>query len=64
MIVLGAETQLLILDGGGEPMARFTPESGYDRSSWSHFLTDEGRVLELLDTHRRRVYRYDLSVLK
>lgn len=64
VIVLGAETQLLILDGGGEPMARFTPESGYDRSSWSHFLTDEGRVLELLDTHRRRVYRYDLSVLK
>ncbi|HSF18118.1 MAG TPA: hypothetical protein VLK65_21460 [Vicinamibacteria bacterium] len=64
VIVLGTGNELLIRDRGGEPLGRFVPDSGYDRGHWSHFLSDEGRELQLLDTSARRVYRYDLSALR
>lgn len=64
VIVLGTDSELLILDSRGEPLGRFAPKSGDDRGHWRHFLSDDGRELQLLDTLERRVYRYDLSVLE
>ncbi len=63
IIAVGTESQLILLDGAGELIGRFSPPLGYDLVYWSHFLADDGRELQLLNTSRRLVYRYDLSGL-